>query len=295
MRRSSMNYYQIAGINICVLWENEEIKYMYYRYHDCIVLPRALAAFHNVEIPEEPDMIVKVHALSVYTGPKKYKKLYNQSFYPEDDKMTMTVYDPYSEATAGYSITMSKDYSYVEFTPHISEYEHYDLQWMMHPFEGRVLYKGGIVLHGAAIECNGKGIIFTGISGAGKSTQAHLWQKYRDALIINGDCPSINMVKGIPTVYGTPWCGTSGEFINRKVTLSAVVLVKQGEMNTLKELEGHAAFVGVLANVLHSNFDESALDLSVENLKSIMDQIRVFEITCTISEEAVKILEREIM
>jgi len=289
-----MHHYSIADINICVLWENEEKKNKYYRYHDCIVLPRALEAFHKDEPKEEADMKVLVRALGKYSGPEKCKKLYNQSFYQKNDKMIITVYDPYCEEEAGYSIAMAKDYSYVEFTPHKEEYEHYDLQWMMYPFEGRMLYKGGIVLHGAAVECNGKGIIFTGISGAGKSTQAHLWQKYKDALIINGDCPSIKMVDGLPIVYGTPWCGTAGESINRKVRLCAVVLVKQGEKNTLKEFKGQAAFVMILTNVLRSNFDESALDLSCENLKNIMEHIRVFEITCTVSEEAVKILEKEL-
>lgn len=290
-----MNCYQIAGISICVKWEKEEEKSKYYRYRDCIILPRSLAAFHKEEIPHKPDLTVWVRGLSQYTGPEKYKKIYNQSFYLIEDRMIMTVHDPYRGDTPGYSIAMAEDYSYAEYIPHIREYEHYDLQWMMYPFEGRVLYKGGIVLHGAAIDYSGKGIIFTGISGAGKSTQAHLWQRYRDAYIINGDCPAIRMEEGVPVVYGTPWCGSSGEYINRKTVLSAVVLVKRGKENSLKELHGMDALLMMLANVLRSNFDECSLDYAVDNLKSMIDQIRVFEMNCTISEEAVRILESELI
>ncbi|MDD4296606.1 MAG: hypothetical protein PHC69_06575 [Ruminiclostridium sp.] len=240
-------------------------------------------------------MNVKVNEIREFSFNKNYKKIFNQSFFQQDDKMVMTVYDPYDEAMPGYSIVMSSDYSYVEYTPHIKEYEHYDLQWLMHPFEGKVLYKGGIVLHGAAIEHNGKGIIFTGISGSGKTTQAHLWQKYREALIINGDCPLVKINDGVLKVYGTPWCGTSGEAINRGVSLDAVVLVNQGERDVLKELYGSEAFLALLANVLHSNFDKNSLDLAIENLKGIISKVRVFECTFTISEKAVKILENEIM
>ena len=290
-----MYHYRIGGINLSVVWENEDRKYKYYRYRDCIILPRVLEAFRNETVQEEPDMKVTVCALSKFSDVEKHKRIYNQSFYRKDDKMIMTVYDPYDLKIFGYSLVMSKDYSCVEYIPHLRNYEHYDLQWMMYPFEGKVLYKGGIVLHGAAIEYNRGGIIFTGISGAGKSTQAHLWQKYREALIINGDCPLIRIIDGVPKVFGTPWCGTSGEAINRKATLRAVVLVKKGEKNSLRELKGDEAFLPLLANVLHSNFDENSLDLAIENLKSIIHNIRVFDFTCTISEEAVEFLEKEIM
>jgi hypothetical protein len=207
----------------------------------------------------------------------------------------MTVFDPCNLVKPGYSIEMSKDYSQVDYIPHIQEYDHYDLQWMMYPFEGRLLYKGGIVLHGAAVEYNGKGFIFTGISGAGKTTQAHLWQKYRNALIINGDSPSIRMKDGIPYLYGTPWCGTSGESINRKAHLSAVIMVKKGDTNSIRELKGTSAFLAILANVHHSCFDKTSYDLSISNVEYMIKQIQVFELTCTISEDAVKILEKEII
>jgi hypothetical protein len=165
----------------------------------------------------------------------------------------------------------------------------------MHPFEGRALHKGGFVLHGAAVEHLGKGLIFTGVSGSGKSTQAHLWQRHRNALIINGDCPYIQLEDGKPRMYGTPFCGSSGECINRNTALEAVILVKQGTENTTTELEGQDAFLAVFANVLHSNFDAGCLDLVINNLKSVMTQIRVFELTCTIGVSAVEILEKALM
>lgn len=290
-----MDYYQIAGISMGVQWEKEEEKYKYYRYHDCIVLPRSMAAFQFEEMKGEPDIKVFMHTLCEYTDSQMYKQIYNQFFSQENNILVMMVKDPFDEGRPGYSLSMTRDYSYVEYTPHIKEYEHYDLQCMMHPFEGRVLYKGGIVLHGAAMEYKGKGFIFTGISGAGKTTQAHLWQKYRDALIINGDCPVIRMVNNTPIVSGTPWCGSSGEYVNKSVPLCAVILVKQGDRNTIKELRGNDALLALLSNVLRSNFDEKALDLSIANLTLIIGHIRIYELTCTISEEAVKLVENAII
>jgi hypothetical protein len=289
-----MDQFQIANITISVLWENEEQKDIYYRYHDCIIMPRILEAFRAKELHAETDLTVSVRTMKPYTGPIIRERVYNETFYREDGKIILTIFNPYHLEVPGYSLSMSEDYADVVYTPHIKEYENYDLQFVMIPFEGRVLQKGGVVLHGAAVEHLGKGIIFTGVSGAGKSTQAHLWQKYRNALILNGDCPVIRLDKGKPRIYGTPWCGTSGEAINRNTELSSVVLVKQGEKSALRRLEGQSAYLAVLANVFRSNNDVSAVDLAISNLKSIVEQIQVFELTCTISEDAVKLLENEI-
>jgi hypothetical protein len=293
--RNTMYCFQVADIFLRVQWDNEDEKLRKYRYHDCLIMPRVLEAFRTEAGGVEPDINITVGMTGKYVYDGKCKKIHNQSFYQRDGKMILTIYDPFNVDLPGYSIEMSADYCNAAYIPHINEFEHFDLQWVMFPFEGKVLYKGGIVLHGAAIEYDRKGIIFTGTSGAGKSTQAHLWQKYREALIINGDCPVVKIMDGIPKVFGSPWCGTSGEAINRSVPLSAVVLVKKGQKDSIRELKGNEAFLAVLANVLHSNFDRNSLDLAIANLQNIIGRIRVFEMICTISEKAVETLEGEIM
>lgn len=290
-----MQRYNIGGIHLGVSWENEDGKNRNCRYHDCVVLPRALEAFHTRAVSAEPDMEVSVMSLSGFSGSGKSKRVYNQSFRQADGKMTMTVYDPFDLKVPGYSIVMSKDYSRVKYIPHLQAYEHYDLQWLMHPFEGKALYKGGMVLHGAAVEYGGKGVLFTGTSGAGKSTQAHLWRKHREALIINGDSPLIRTIDGMPKMFGTPWSGSSGESVNRSVPLDAIVYVRQGTENALSELTGNEAFLAVLANVNRSNFDNDSTDLAIENLKRIIHSLRVFDFTCTKNVESVEFLEKKIL
>lgn len=289
-----MYHYNVAGINISVTWENETEKNKLYGYHDCAVLPRVLEAFRSEAEEGATQMKVSVLARSKYTGPKIKKMIHNQAHYEEDGRINLTLYDPFNFKRPGFTVSMSHDYSDVIYTPHIKEYEHFDLQWMMLPFEGRVLYTGGIVIHGAAVEYRQKGIIFTGVSGSGKSTQANLWRKHRNALIINGDCPAIRVIDGIPIMFGTPWCGTSGQSVNRQTPLSFVILLKKGKSNVLRELNETDGFLALLSNVLRSNFDVNSLDLSIENLKTIIGRIRVFEYTCTKEPDAVDTLENEL-
>ena len=60
------------------------------------------------------------------------------------------------------------------------------------------------------------GILFSGPSGIGKSTQAALWQRYAGAEIVNGDRALVRPDTG--TVSGVFYAGTSG--ISRNVTAS---------------------------------------------------------------------------
>lgn len=284
----------MAGTKIKISFEDEENRIRLYSYHDCVVLPRNLQAFYQQEKIDECDMYVEVKNVQAYKESSHGKRIYNQLFYVEKERLVMVVYDLFDSNEPAYSIIADKDYSHITYIPHSENYNHYDLQWLMYPFEGRMLYQQGIVLHGAAMEYNGQGIIFSGVSGAGKSTQAHLWQKYRNALIINGDCPVIRIEDDIVKVEGTPWCGSSGESINRKVPLQAVVIVSQGTENKIRTLQGKDKFYAVFSNVLRSNFDERCMDLALKNVAMFIDSIQVYELTCTISEQAVETLEWEL-
>ena len=51
----------------------------------------------------------------------------------------------------------------------------------------RLCFFQTILLHGAFVDYGERGLVFTGPSGIGKTTQAELWQQYAGARIVNGD------------------------------------------------------------------------------------------------------------
>lgn len=76
-----------------------------------------------------------------------------------------------------------------------------------------------ILLHGSFVEYNGNGIVFTGYSGIGKTTQAQLWKKHLGADIINGDKVFIRDFDDGVYAYGLPWKGSSPYCLNKKAPL----------------------------------------------------------------------------
>lgn len=66
-----------------------------------------------------------------------------------------------------------------------------------------------IQFHSSLIDYQGHGLMFLGPSGIGKTTQAELWNQYRDALIINGDIVFVQETEEAFLGWGTPWHGSS--------------------------------------------------------------------------------------
>ena len=112
--------------------------------------------------------------------------------------------------------------------------------------EKTILPFGGLMLHCALIEYEGRGIVFTAPSQTGKSTQASLWEKHRGARTLNGDRSVLRATEDGIFAYGSPWAGSSDLYIDRRVPLRAVIMLEQAKENrirTLSHAEGLGLFV----------------------------------------------------
>ena len=83
------------------------------------------------------------------------------------------------------------------------------------------------LVHGVALECEGRGYLFLGRSGSGKTTHAKLWEKYFNAEILCGDKPFLSEGDGKIYVHSSPWNGKEGYGKRGKAELSALCLIEQ--------------------------------------------------------------------
>lgn len=172
----------------------------------------------------------------------------------------------------------------------------YAFEYLHQIFSYSVLNHGGIVLHGVLMEYNGRGIIISAPSGTGKTTHARLWRDNENALIINGDralCGKDDD-SGKWTGYGMPWCGTSGEYINRKVPISAIVVLERDDENSIEKLEILDGFIHMLPNVIAPNWEEKLMNNAVDMLQDMIENIPVYKLKCRPDLDAVKVLKAEI-
>lgn len=151
-----------------------------------------------------------------------------------------------------------------------------------------------IQFHSSLIDYQGHGLMFLGPSGIGKTTQAELWNKYRDALIINGDIVFVQETEEAFLGWGTPWHGSSPYCENTNVPVEALIILKQAPENSIRKLEGFEKVTAVSNSVFYPRWLENGMELCLETLDHLLSKIPVYELSCRPDEEAVELTEKTI-
>lgn len=149
-------------------------------------------------------------------------------------------------------------------------------------------------IHSAVVEASGRGILFLGPSGVGKTTQAERWAQFRGASIINGDVGFVQRTQNGFLAWGTPWHGSSPYCLNTSVPLKALVVLKQAPYNALRELTGFEKLKEVSNNVFYPTWLEDGMELGVETLHHLLTDLPVYRLDNRADLEAVELLEREL-
>lgn len=151
-----------------------------------------------------------------------------------------------------------------------------------------------IYLHSSLIDWNGHGLMFLGPSGIGKTTQAELWNQYRDALIINGDVVFVQETENAFLGWGTPWHGSSPYCENASVPVEALIVLKQAPENSIRELTGFEKVTAVSESVFYPRWLEGGMELCLETLDHLLTALPVYELSCRPDEAAVELVEKTI-
>lgn len=191
------------------------------------------------------------------------------------------IYAIVEECENKYTIYLEKGYLYHNLHP-------YFIPSLFH-LEKPLLQSNCFILHSSYIEINNCGILFTAPSGGGKSTQAELWKKYKNALIINGDKSIIGKENGIWKTYGIPFSGSSNYCLNKTNKLGAIIILKKGLNNEIKRLDltgFRNVFSQVTVNPWDKDFCNKLMDLVIE----CCENVPVYIFSCTKDEKAVDFL-----
>lgn len=155
----------------------------------------------------------------------------------------------------------------------------------------RMIERGGLILHCAYIEHHGRGILFSAPSGVGKSTQAALWEKYRNSVTVNGDRALLRKKEGKWLACAWPVCGSSQICKRVDVPVHAIVMLRQGKKNSVMRLSPIEAFRQLYPQVTVNQWNPEFVQAAINGIEDLILQVPVWQLTCDISEEAVQCLE----
>ncbi|MBQ1475525.1 MAG: hypothetical protein II163_02680 [Ruminococcus sp.] len=158
-----------------------------------------------------------------------------------------------------------------------------------------IIDKGGFFLHCSCLKYKDEAIIFTAPSGTGKSTHSALWRRHfgDDVVMINDDKPLVREKDGRFYIYGTPWNGKHSIGNNTSAPIRSVVFLSQAPENKATPISPIDAMALLLQQtVLPSN--KTALSKLLDMLGRLVENIPMYRLGCTISDEAVTTIYQEI-
>ncbi len=99
----------------------------------------------------------------------------------------------------------------------------------------------GALIHCAGLEYNGRGYIFPGKSGAGKSTISRQFAGLKGFDLLSDDRIAVRKMGSAFKAYGTPWAGEAGIAENKSLPLCGIFFIKHGEKDMINDLKPQEA------------------------------------------------------
>lgn len=274
----------IAGIRIqleadqCLSWEQNFLPFLTAKGN-----PNYCAYFRKVtHLPPIPDSVL-YEGLCYRVHPDG-KGGYLRSFFDPPRDMT-----PYAVAVYDYPRGIIQ-VDYLEKGAHcVSEMNN---SFFHLGLEAMLIYRERLCLHAACVDTELGGILFSGPSGIGKSTQAELWCTYRGAHQINGDRPILSKGHDGWLAWGSPYAGSSRCHVNESCPVTAIVMLRQAKECSLRRLNRAEAFRSIWSGLTMNSWDERFVEAATDLTIELIGKVPVLEFSCTPDEQAVDYLEQ---
>jgi len=147
-----------------------------------------------------------------------------------------------------------------------------------------------LMIHASVSVKDGKGYVFLGKSGTGKSTHSRLWiENIPEVWLLNDDNPVIRVVDGVATVYGTPWSGKTPCYKNESVPIQAIVRLEQAPENAIRKLNVIEAYAALMPSCSSMKWDREWADAEHRTLEKVIGSVGCWHLRCLPDAAAAKL------
>ena len=161
---------------------------------------------------------------------------------------------------------------------------------------------GTALFHSATVAYRGKGYMFLGKSGTGKSTHARLWLRYNEgSTLLNDDNPVVRFFApespaGVAraVVYGSPWSGKTPCYKNESLPLGGIVLLSQAPFNKIARLRGVKAYAALVPCISGKRWERGIADGLHYTENALASNVPVWYLECLPDEGAARLCRETI-
>lgn len=145
------------------------------------------------------------------------------------------------------------------------------------------------LFHSSVVSYQGKGYMFLGKSGTGKSTHSKLWLKHIEGTeLMNDDNPVVRFIDGQAWVFGSPWSGKTPCYRNVQAPIGAIVKLDQAPHNVIRRLKGLQAYSVLVPSISGKRWDKRQADGLHETENLLASHVNIFHLDCLPDEDAAR-------
>ncbi len=147
-----------------------------------------------------------------------------------------------------------------------------------------------LLIHAAVVCHQGRGYIFLGKSGTGKSTHARLWLRHiQPSELLNDDNPVLGFQNGRATVFGSPWSGKTPCYRNECAPVGAITRLEQFPQNVIVPEKKVTAFASLLSSCSTMIWDKETYSSICDSVSRFVSTVPMFHLKCRPDEEAAQV------
>ena len=150
---------------------------------------------------------------------------------------------------------------------------------------------GAIAIHSSVLIKDGGAVLCLGESGTGKSTHTRLWREHIEGTgLLNDDSPIIRLVDGVPTAFGSPWCGKTPCYRNLHYPIRGFIRLSQAPHNKIRRLSVLNAIGALLPSCPPAfAYDDTLQDAICDTLSQMIAGVPVFHLECLPDGDAARL------
>jgi hypothetical protein len=137
----------------------------------------------------------------------------------------------------------------------------------------------GFTTHAAGALVEGRGLIFPGVSGAGKSTVTRLLAGDDRFLLLSDDRVVLRRKNDNVRVFGTPWPGDAGVAKNAEGPLAAILFLARGGEGAISTLTREEALRRLLPVISVPWYDRKLTEASLSFCEKLLDAVPAYELS----------------
>lgn len=141
--------------------------------------------------------------------------------------------------------------------------------------------RDGVILHGAGLSAAGRGFVFLGRSGAGKTTLSRLLAENLRGTLLSDDRVIVRKRQDGYSMHGTPWPGEAGIATNGSAPLTALLFLVQAEENRIMPVTPTAALERLLPVASVPWYDAGMTSAALSTCEQLTQDVPAFDLRFT--------------